>query len=166
MELTLASTVTCLDVDGNEYPITTDKLQWRPAAYGIVIKDGNILLSKQFGDKYDLPGGGLDLGEEPEAGVVREVKEETGMDVKAPVLVGLKNSYFHDAHAKQEYYHCILFYYSCQFVGGELSTEGFDEWEKQYAQMAEWIPLSKIDEIKLASSVDYRPFIKAAVEKK
>lgn len=31
---------------------------------------------------YDLPGGRLNFGEKPEEGVVREVKEETGLDVE------------------------------------------------------------------------------------
>jgi 8-oxo-dGTP diphosphatase len=162
----MSRTITCLDVDGNKYEVPVDRLKWRPAVYGIVIKDGKILLSKQFGDRYDLPGGGLDLGEAPENGVIREVKEETGIDVKAPRLVGLKNSYFHDAHAENNYYHCIMLYYECEFVGGELSTSGFDEWEKQYAEMAEWIPLEQLDQLGIASSVDYRPFVRTALKGK
>lgn len=159
----MSNSVTCLDVDGNEYEVPVDKLKWRPTVNGIVIKDGEILLSKQFGDRYDLPGGGLDLGEVPEAGVIREVKEETGIDVKNPRLVDFVNSFFHDAHAEKDYYHCIILYFVCEYIGGVLSAAGFDEWEKQYAEMAEWIPLAKLDGLKIASSVDFRPFVKKAV---
>lgn len=157
--------VICKDINGKEYEIPADRLKWRPAAYGIVIKDGKILLSKQFGDKYDLPGGGIDLGEKLEDGVVREVKEETGIDVKNPKLLGMKESYFMDSHALNEAYHCYLFYYLCEYVGGELSTDGFDEWEKQYAEMAEWIDIDRIDSLKIASTVEYRPFVKKALQK-
>lgn len=162
----MSKTITCKDVAGKEYEIPVNKLKWRPAAYGAVIKDGKILLSKQFGDKYDLPGGGIDLGEKLEDGVIREVKEETGIDVKNPKLLGFEESFFMDSHALNEAYHCYLFYYACEYVGGELSTDGFDEWEKQYAEMAEWIPLDRINEIKVASSVDYRPFVNKAIQEK
>lgn len=156
-------TVACKDPFGKEYEIPIEQLQWRPTAYGIVIKDGKILLSKQFGDKYDLPGGGLDIGELPEEGVMREIKEETGIDANNPKFVNVINSFFYSGHADNEAYQCIIFYFLCEFVGGELSTEGFDEWEKQYAEMAEWVPLTKLKEINVASSVDYRPFIKKAL---
>src|SRR4051812_39120059 len=132
----MSKTVTCIDVEGNKYEVPINELSWRPSVYGIVIKDNATLLSKQFGDKYDLPGGGLDFGEIPEDGVAREVKEETGIDVNNPKLVGVANSFFQGSHADNKSYHCIMLFYKCDFVGGELSTEGFDEWEKEYAEMA------------------------------
>lgn len=157
-----SKTVICVDVKGKKYEVPVSNLVWRPSVYGIVIKDNNILLSKQFGDKYDLPGGGLDLDETPEDGVIREVREETGLDVKKPKLIGFKDSFFQDSHALNKAYHSLLFYFLCEFIGGELSTEGFDKWEKQYAEMAEWIPLDKLDNIELASTVDYRPYVSKA----
>lgn len=160
----MTKTVRCLDVNGNEYEVPVNKLKWRPSAYGIVIKNDKILLSKQFGDKYDLPGGGIDLGEKLEDGVVREVKEETGIDVTNPKLLGFVESFFTDSHALNESYHCYLFYYACEYVGGKLSTDGFDEWEKQYAEMAEWLPLDKLDGITPASTVDYRSYVKQALK--
>lgn len=162
----MSKTITCVDVFGKKHDFDVADLKWRPSAYGVVIKDGKILLSKQFGERYDLPGGGTDMDESLEKGVIREVKEETGIDVKNPQLLGIKESFFCDEHAiKGEAYHALLFYYICEFVGGELSIDGFDEWEKQYAEMAEWIPVEKIDKIKLASSVDYRPYVKKALRR-
>ena len=58
----------------------------RVAAYAVVLRDGRILLSR-LSDAltstplWTLPGGGLDHGEDPRAAVVREVYEETGLDV-------------------------------------------------------------------------------------
>jgi 8-oxo-dGTP diphosphatase len=158
----MTKTVTCRDVQGNQYEIPVGDLQWRPSAYGIVIKDDKVLLSRQFGDSYDLPGGGVDLGEELEAAVIREVKEETGIDVTNPINLGAENSFFHSAHGNKKSYHAILLYYICTYQGGELSTDGFDEYEKQYVEMAEWVPLSSIDTIKPASTIDFRPYIKQA----
>lgn len=154
-------TVICKDVDLNEYETNVSELIWRPSAYGIVIKDDRVLLSRQFG-RYDLPGGGVDLGEPVEAAVIREVKEETGITVNTPRIVGVENSFFKSAHGNNKSYHSILLYYVCDFVGGELSIEGFDEYEKQYAELAEWVPLSSVDTIETASTVDFRPYIKQA----
>jgi len=160
----MSKSVICVDVEGKTYEIPISDLQWRPSTYGIVIKDDRILLSRQFGDKFDLPGGGLGLGETPEAGVIREVQEETGIKIRNPKLVGLESSFFQSAHAENESYHSLLLYYSCEFAGGYLSTDGFDEYEKKYVGLAEWIPLDKLGQIKIASTVDYRPFVKKALK--
>ena len=107
---------TCFDVNLNEYEIPTDELSWRPAAYGMVIRDGKVLLSRQFG-KYDLPGGGVDLGEELTAGVLREIQEETGIEATRPKVLGVENSFFHSAHGNKKSYHSVLIYYVCNYVG-------------------------------------------------
>ena len=41
--------------------------------------EGQILLVKEKSDKWDLPGGGLDHGEEPANGLIRELREEIGI---------------------------------------------------------------------------------------
>ena len=57
---------------------------------GILIEDGKILIVKQRVDGtrgWSLPGGKLERGETLEQAVVRELKEETGLDVSAgPML--------------------------------------------------------------------------------
>lgn len=58
---------------------------YRVSIKGIYVKDGKVLLCGEnkeiFGGKWALPGGGLDFGEEMKAGLVREIKEETGLNV-------------------------------------------------------------------------------------
>ncbi len=51
----------------------------RQAARGIVVKGESILLlyTQRYHD-YSLPGGGIDEGEDEIAGLIRELKEETG----------------------------------------------------------------------------------------
>ena len=55
-------------------------------AYGIVISDDRILLIKKNGGPYDgkldLPGGTIEFNEKPSNALIREFKEEVGIDIK------------------------------------------------------------------------------------
>lgn len=70
-----------------QYPNTF----YRVAVKALIRNDkGEVLLVKEKSDKWDLPGGGLDHNEEPEAGLKREILEELGIDditVGSPLLV-------------------------------------------------------------------------------
>ena len=52
----------------------------RPGAYGLAEADGQILLVAGAHGRWFLPGGGLEPGEAPEAGLAREIREELGVD--------------------------------------------------------------------------------------
>jgi 8-oxo-dGTP pyrophosphatase MutT (NUDIX family) len=54
---------------------------------GVVIRDGRILLLRNERDEWELPGGKLELGEDPASCVAREITEEVGWPVTTgPIL--------------------------------------------------------------------------------
>ena len=54
---------------------------------GVLVRDGRVLLLKNEREEWELPGGKLELGEEPQICVAREITEETGLAVTAgPIL--------------------------------------------------------------------------------
>jgi 8-oxo-dGTP diphosphatase len=69
----------------------------RPAAFGVAMRDGRIAAVKvtRPGEQpyFDLPGGGIDPGETPQAAAVREFGEETGLIVRSGAVLGLANQY-------------------------------------------------------------------------
>lgn len=63
---------------------------------GIIITNdqGQVLIGKRKGfvEKYSIPGGNLEPGETFEAGAIREIKEETNLDIQNPTVIGLTNN--------------------------------------------------------------------------
>jgi 8-oxo-dGTP diphosphatase len=59
-----------------------EQCYYRVSVKGIMIDhQGRVLLSRENDDKWDMLGGGLDHDEDPIAGLRREVKEETGLEI-------------------------------------------------------------------------------------
>ncbi len=117
-----------------------------------IIKDNQILLQKKasgrFGEgKWNGAGGKLKPKEEPFAGVIREVKEETGLLIKNPRLHGKLDHYFGDRNSPAWSVHIFS---SIDFEGTPFSSEeGELRWfpleEIPYNEMWEddrhWLPL-------------------------
>ena len=84
-----------------------------PSVTAIVVDDGRLLLvHRADNDLWALPGGGHEVGESIEDTVVREVKEETGMDVQVTGLVGLYTNPAHvmaydDGEVRQQFSLCF-----------------------------------------------------------
>lgn len=55
----------------------------KDASFAIIIKEGSLLLTQRLDvPLWVLPGGGIESQESPEAAAIREVKEETGVDIR------------------------------------------------------------------------------------
>ena len=69
---------------------TGQRYRRRAGVYGVLMRGDAILLTHQAEPQpeFQLPGGGIDPGENPIAALHREVYEETGWHIAAPRLVG------------------------------------------------------------------------------
>jgi 8-oxo-dGTP diphosphatase len=95
---------------------------------GAVILDGDRVLlirrgSEPLKGQWSLPGGGLETGETLEAGLRREVREETGLEVTIHGLAGVYDRIMPDA-AGQAQFHYVLIDYVCSVSSGSLRPGG------------------------------------------
>ena len=96
---------------------------------GVIIEDGRTLLirrgSEPLRGEWSIPGGTLELGESLQAGVARELREETGLDVRVLELIEVFDRIFPDESLqpsegkRQPRFHFVIADYLCERIGGE-----------------------------------------------
>lgn len=134
--------VKCTTFFGKVKPIPKEKMEFRPAAYAILIKDKKILLirMKRTG-KYFFPGGGIEKGEKLEDGLRREVMEETGLEIEIGKLFHFHESFFY-YDPLDEAYHCLSFVYICTPKSLDIISD--DKVNDYEAEMPRWIEIDKL----------------------
>ena len=90
------------------------------AAVALIDADGRVLLSKrpegkQLGGLWEFPGGKVEQGERPETALIRELKEELGIDVAESCLAPLTFA----SHAYEEF-HLLMPLYVCRRWKGQV----------------------------------------------
>ncbi len=111
----------------------------------IIIKERALLTIKRvkLSETYwVLPGGGVENGEDKITAIIRECKEELGVEVEVLDLM-FKNLFVYRDHAEQEEY-----FYGCNITGGELGTGNGPEYQEnsgyEGTHELEWIKLSEL----------------------
>ena len=101
--------------------------QWIAAVAVIFNREGKILLTKrhqpesEFHDRWQLPGGGVEYGENPIDTIVREIKEETGLSID---LISEFPSIY-SAHRPDS--HGIILSFPARYTKGEIDISRDDE---------------------------------------
>lgn len=103
---------------------------------------GNVVVQERVDPNWPgvvFPGGHVEPGETFSQAVIREIREETGLTIRHPVLCGVK-------HWMDRGVRHVVFLYKTKDYEGELcsSSEG----------QVRWMPLRDMPSASLASSMD------------
>jgi ADP-ribose pyrophosphatase YjhB (NUDIX family) len=132
-----------------------------PAASAVVVdQDGRILLHRRDDNElWSIPGGAMETGERIADTAVREVKEETGLEVRPEALVGIYTDPRHvveygDGEVRQQFSVC----FACRVLGGELST-GEESLEVGFYTPAEIdaMPMHESIRLRIRHYLEHRP---------
>ncbi|HEX5440733.1 MAG TPA: NUDIX domain-containing protein [Ktedonobacterales bacterium] len=90
-------------------------MRFAAGAYAVIFDEaGRVLFChRRDCDFWNLPGGGVESGEAPWQAVVREVREETGLEVEVVRLAGLYSWTAIDE---------VIYSFVCRVIGGALLT--------------------------------------------
>jgi ADP-ribose pyrophosphatase YjhB (NUDIX family) len=104
----------------------------------ITNKEGQILLQKRSKEveAWGLPGGAVEIGESIEEAMLREVKEETGLDVIVEHLIGVYSKYF-AAYQNGDEAQTICYLFKCTVADGELAIDNEETFELRFFNMNE-----------------------------
>jgi len=94
------------------------------AVSAAIFRDGRVLIVRRARPPahglYTLPGGGVELGETLEQAVIREIREETALDIEPIELVGYRQAIARDASGRVER-HFVILPFAARFIGGEIA---------------------------------------------
>jgi ADP-ribose pyrophosphatase YjhB (NUDIX family) len=94
------------------------------AVSAAIFRDDRVLIVRRARPPahglYTLPGGGVELGETLEQAVIREIQEETALDIEPVGLAGFRQAIARDAAGRVER-HFVILPFAARFIGGEIS---------------------------------------------
>lgn len=121
-------------------------------AGAVILKDGQVLLLRRYvtgrGEYWVFPGGGVEEGETVEQAMVREVKEEVGLDVtEYRPLFDFFNEFTLNGKypPRQEYFFLVTGFTGAVVLGGE-EAERMNDDDQYYPT---WVSVDRVTDINL-----------------
>lgn len=131
-------------------------MRMRVAAYALITRgegDACEILLPHWRESgmsgWTLPGGGVEAGEHPADGAVREVKEETGFDVRLTSLLGVDSAVL-PTSLQGDAMQALRILYRAEITGGELAVE-LDGTTDDVA----WHPIATVQQLRHVHAVDW-----------
>jgi 8-oxo-dGTP diphosphatase len=119
------------------------------AVGAIVIDKGAILLVKRDREpakgQWSLPGGRVERGESLREAVVREVREETGIDVDVDGLIGIAERIVRDDDGDIEFHYVILDYIATSRSAAVKAGDDVSD--------ARWVPVGEMADMHLTAGL-------------
>ena len=100
-----------------------------------------LMVKEKVDGRWSLPGGWADVGYTPAEVAVKEVREETGLDVKTIRVLGIFDKRNHP-HPPEGWYVYKIFIL-CEKIGGEISKDTTETSDIQYFSLENLPPLSE-----------------------
>ena len=114
----------------------------------VIVGEGKIVLIKRGNDpskgKWSIPGGHVELGENLEAAVIRETKEETCLDVDNPRFIDVVDNVDLDEQGKVKY-HYVIIDYLVHIKSGNVAAASD-------AAELRWVPFDEVETYNLTAS--------------
>jgi len=114
----------------------------------VIVKEGEIALIKRGNEpskgKWTIPGGLVELGENLEAAVIRETKEEVCLDVDNVQLIDVVDNIDLDEHGKVKY-HYVIIDYLVHVKSGNIQAASD-------AEELRWVPFVEVESYNLTAS--------------
>jgi ADP-ribose pyrophosphatase YjhB (NUDIX family) len=94
---------------------------------------GRVLLQRRTrdGEIWGFPGEVMELGEAAHETAVRELREETGLEVEPVSLIGIYTKYFQTLENGDQC-QCVAFMFRMRMVGGTLTVDNDETFELQF----------------------------------
>lgn len=119
---------------------------------GVIVDGERVVLIERknppFRGSWALPGGFVDVGETVEEATVREMREETSLDVEVGALLGVYSDPARDPRG-----HSVSVVHVCHVLGGEL--RGADD-----ASDAQWFSFDELPELAFDHATIIADYIK------
>jgi ADP-ribose pyrophosphatase YjhB (NUDIX family) len=125
----------------------------------VITCDGKLLLEKRKNEpgrgKWSIPGGLVELGENVEQTVIREVKEETGLEVEKPEHIDVVDNVVRDENGGVKY-HFVIIDYFVKLKGGTMKAASD-------AEELRWVTFDEVEKYEL--TMTFRAFFQRSRQK-
>ena len=136
--------IECTTFYGKKKLVAPEDLIFRPSVYGFVVNEGKLLVMKSKGTgKWALSGGGIEKGELISEALIREVKEETDLDVSVGDFVGVTEDFFY-YNTWKEALHSLLLLYDCQAASLNMSDVENAAGDESATEAPEWVDIREL----------------------
>jgi 8-oxo-dGTP pyrophosphatase MutT (NUDIX family) len=138
----MMSLTKCRTLFNGEKYVPSDTMIQRPSVYGFVIHDHQLLVAKaEYTKRYVLPGGGIHKGEAIQGALVREIREETNIEVTVGEFLHFETDFFYYDPLELAI-HGFLFFYRCFPLSIELNIPDYPPDEG--LEMPMWVDIAHL----------------------